>query len=143
MRQLAPQCVSQAAAARLLLVVRLHLLLVVRFVVAVALALTLEVAVAVALTEHGASVCVCVCVCAAEVFVFALRGGSSKKRELNIVVRIKDAINIGAAAASSSKVVLRRVFLRVHVSKLSLLQCTSFRACVLPRAPLSLSKGQG
>ena len=128
----------------LLLIVRPLLLLVVRLVVAVALALalTLEVAVAVALTEHGSCVCVCVCVCA-EVFVFALRGGSSKKRELNIVVRIKDAINIGAAAASSSKVVLRRVFLRVHVSKLSLLQCTSFRACVLPRAPLSLSKGQG
>ena len=101
----------------LLLIVRPLLLLVVRLVVAVVVALTLEVAVAVALTEHGACVCVCVCVCA-EVFVFALRGGSSKKRELNIVVRIKDAINIGAAAASSSKVVLRRVFLRVHVSKL-------------------------
>jgi hypothetical protein len=125
----------------LLLIVRPLLLLVVRLVVAVALALTLEVAVAVARTEHGACVCVfafafarSVCICVARGFV--------KETRTNIVVRIKGAINIGAAAASSSKVVLRRVFLRVHVSKLCCNVPVFVRVFCHERLSLSL-KGTG
>jgi hypothetical protein len=127
----------------LLLIVRPLLLLVVRLVVAVALALalTLEVAVAVALTEHGACVRVfafafarSVCICVARGFVKETRtkycrtdkGCHQHRRSSGVQFQGRLEEGIPTRACQQT-----------------LLQCTSFRACVLPRAPLSLSKGQG